>query len=357
MCGWTCFKKLQGTRIQEMTSPLLKMSDVRTGRPSNVSQPYFCTLPPPMCRGDRIQRRNQLQPKHPWAAVQALSHSSQSLFFSLPLLTFPHNNAPPLMAAAPLSHFSKMTIRMNVKMEHFTSGWGPILTEDLPLAASDMEQSVSGWRVASINAKKKKSLWSREAGLGQIVRQFKTYIQPIIIWSVCVCLIPLRSWSQHSSLQEHFFFFSIFPQIPVDTALCMFTYEAACTCQSVCIPDAWAGIHGDGLGLELICSSTCEMRTRGEGDRQRRVPSHSHQAPIQTGADTLWYDGTYTHTQTDTYTRSIPPHILSFLLLFLRHHCTKQTWQPHKSKSRLWCETRLTTTSEREAMNEVNTHI
>lgn len=52
------FKKEQGrfkgTRIQEMTSPLLKMSNARTGRPSNVSQPYFYSLPPPMCRGDRI---------------------------------------------------------------------------------------------------------------------------------------------------------------------------------------------------------------------------------------------------------------------------------------------------------------
>lgn len=210
------------------------------------------------------------------------------------------------MAAAPLSHFSKTTIRMNVKMEHFTSGWGPILTEDLPLAASDMERSLSGWRVASINAKKK-SLWSREAGLRQIVRQFKTHIQLIIIWSVCVCLIPFLSWSQHSSVKEQFFFFSSFPQIPVDTALCVFTYEAACTCQSVCIPDAWAGIHGDGLGLELICSSTCEMRTRGEGDRQRRVPSHSHQAPIQTGADTLWYDSTHTHTETHILAPP-PPH-------------------------------------------------
>lgn len=55
--------------------------------------------------------------------------------------------------------------------------------------------------------KKKKSLWSREAGLRQIVRQFKTHIQLIIIWSVCVCLIPFLSWSQHSSVQEHFFSF------------------------------------------------------------------------------------------------------------------------------------------------------
>lgn len=155
--------------------------------------------------------------------------------------------------------------------------------------------------------KKKKACEAEKRGLRQIVRQFKTHIQLIIIWSVCVCLIPFLSWSQHSSVQEHFFFFSSFPQIPVDTALCVFTYEAACTCQSVCIPDAWAGIHGDGLGLELICSSTCEMRTRGEGDRQRRVPSHSHQAPIQTGADTLWYDSTHTHTETHILAPP-PPH-------------------------------------------------
>ena len=92
----------------------------------------------------------------------------------------------------------------------------------------------------------------------------------------------------------------------------MFTYAAACTCQSVCIPDAWAGIHGDGLGLELICSSTCEMRTRGEGDRQRRAPSHSHQASIQTWADTLWYDGTHTYTYTHILTPP-PPHPTFFL--------------------------------------------
>lgn len=54
------------------------------------------------------------------------------------------------------------------------------------------------------------------------------------------------------------------------------------------------------------------MRTRGEGDRQRRVPSHSHQAPIQTGADTLWYDSTHTHTETHILAPSPPAFSLSF---------------------------------------------
>lgn len=40
----------------------------------------------------------------------------------------------------------------------------------------------------------------------------------------------------------------------------------------------WAGFHSDGLGLDRMRPSTCEMRTRGEGDRQRRAPSRSHQA-------------------------------------------------------------------------------
>ena len=153
------------------------------------------------------------------STVQAPSHSSVPLFFSLQLLTFPHNNVPPLMAAAPLSHFSKTTIRMNVKMEHFTSGWGPILKEDLLPAASDMEWSVSGggWRASS----PKKNLWSRKAELRQIVRQFKTYYQPIITWSLCVCLIPLLSWSQHSSVREHFFFLFQLPLKSQSTRPCV----------------------------------------------------------------------------------------------------------------------------------------
>ncbi len=70
---------------------------------------------------------------------------------SLPLLTFPPNNAASPIAAALLSRFSEMTIRMNVRMEHFSSGWCPVLKENLPPAASDMQWSVSGWRAVCNN--------------------------------------------------------------------------------------------------------------------------------------------------------------------------------------------------------------
>ena len=62
-------------------SSLLKMFGARTSRPSDVSHPYFYTLPPPMCRGDRTWRWNQLQPKHPWAQFKR-RHTLQSLFSS-----------------------------------------------------------------------------------------------------------------------------------------------------------------------------------------------------------------------------------------------------------------------------------
>lgn len=240
----------------------------------------------------------------PSSTVQAPSHSSQSLFFSLPPLTFPHNNALSLMAAAPLSHFSKTTIRMNVKMEHFTSGWGPILTEDLPLAASDMERSLSGWRVASINAKKK-SLWSREAGLRQIVRQFKTHIQLIIIWSVCVCLIPFLSWSQHSSVQEHFFLFQL-PANPSRHGL-VYVYVWGCVHVSV-------GVHSRRVSRDpwwWIRAGTNLLVHLWNENQGRRGQAEEGPITLASGSytDRSWHFMVWQHTHThrDTYTRSTPP--------------------------------------------------
>lgn len=79
--------------------------------------------------------------KTPMSTIHALSLLSLFLFlrhYSL-LLTFSLNNAASLIAAVLLSFFSDMTIHMNVKMEQLTLGFSPVLKEDLPAGASDME--------------------------------------------------------------------------------------------------------------------------------------------------------------------------------------------------------------------------
>lgn len=107
-----------------------------------------------MCVAEVTESGNKIsnQSTHEHSSCSVTLLPFPFLPYSLLLLTFPHNNAASLIAAALLSRFSEMTIRMNVKMERFTSGWCPVLEGDLPPAASDMQWSVSGWRAVCNNA-------------------------------------------------------------------------------------------------------------------------------------------------------------------------------------------------------------
>lgn len=85
------------------------------------------------------------------------------------------------------------------------------------------------------------------------------------------------------------------------------TCSRACLSVAACYrPSMWAGIRSDGLGLELICSSTCEIRTRGEKE-QAEGPHHTS---IRLPPDTLWrrwHTHARTHTRTQTCVALDPP--------------------------------------------------
>lgn len=81
-------------------------------------------------------------------------------------------------------------------------------------------------------------------------------------------------------------------------------------------------VHDDGLGLELMCSSTCEMRTRGPGTGRGGDPSNPHQAA-------------YRHKLT-LYTVMVGWYSLNPTHFTLpRNFYRKPTWQWHFSESRL----------------------
>lgn len=94
----------------------------------------------------------------------------------------------------------------------------------------------------------------------------------------------------------------------------------------------WAGIHGDGLELELMCLSTCEMRTRGEGTG-RGGPHHTR---IRLPTDTIWHFMTVWYTS--THSLYSLHSLLSFFFLTSVETYLKQTWHPHNSASPLYSD-------------------
>lgn len=130
----------------------------------------------------------------------------------------------------------------------------------------------------------------------------------------------------------------------------MFTLVSACPPLSVCIPYMWAGIHGDGLGLELMCSSTCEMRTRGEGTAR----GWTHRTPIKLPADITWHSmffWWYAH----TYTRSTPC-VRSFHLYFSKKSLHKTDLTGAQLLESLVVQDTSDQTVWKESMNKANTH-
>lgn len=183
-------------------------------------------------------------------------------------------------------------------MEDFTWGWCPVLTEDLPAAVSDMEWSVNGWRAVSIKryaCEVQRQGWDK---MQDNLRALKSRL--INVWfiavrvSTCVC-------QRHRAPFQPTLFFLLFHWGPVHqvTFLCCMCTVFTHVCLLVCTVDVWGGMHGDGLGLELMCSSTCEMRTRGKGTGGGG-PHHTH---IRLPADITWHFSMIwwqTHKQTHT---------------------------------------------------------
>lgn len=211
-------------------------------------------------------------------------------------------------------------------MEDFTWGWCPVLTEDLPAAVSDMEWSVNGWRAVSI---KRYAYEVQRQGWDKMQDNLRALKSRLInVWfiavcvSTCVChclflLVSRMNEQRHVLLfKQHFFccccFFHWGPVHQV-TRLSRTCVVSTHVCLLVCIVDMWGGMHGDGLGLELMCSSTCEMRTRGKGT-SGGGPHHTH---IRLPADITWHFlmiWWQTHKQKHT---SLPSTFSLFLFFFL----------------------------------------
>lgn len=125
------------------------------------------------------------------SATDALSLPLRSVSFlppSLLLLTFRHNSAASLMAEVLPNcfFFSQIPNRVNVKMEDFTRGWCPVLTEDLLAAVSDMEWSVNGWRAVSIKryaCEVQRQGWDK---MQDNLRALKSRL--INVWFIAVCV-------------------------------------------------------------------------------------------------------------------------------------------------------------------------
>lgn len=152
--------------------------------------------------------------------------------------------------------FSQIPNRVNVKMEDFTWGWCPVLTEDLPAAVSDMEWSVNGWRAVSIKryaCEVQRQGWDK---MQDNLRALKSRL--INVWfiavcvSTCVChclflLVSRMNEQRHVLLfKQHFFFFCcFFIEVPcirwhgsLVRVLCLRMYVCWCaswTCEVGCM--------------------------------------------------------------------------------------------------------------------------
>lgn len=104
--------------------------------------------------GIRWQRWHNLAPK------SATTKHSCRIGFSSPSLAAADISPTTMRDCWLLSYFSEMTIRMNVKMEHFTPGGSSVLKRGNPApeASSDVVWSVSGYLGAF---KAKRRCWNK----------------------------------------------------------------------------------------------------------------------------------------------------------------------------------------------------
>lgn len=117
------------------------------------------------------------------------------------------------------------------------------------------------------------------------------------------------------------------PRVCVHLCSAMFTYVSVRVHSLHVSWDPWWWIRAGTNALVHLWNEN-----QGRGDRQRRAASHSHQASCR--HNLTLYDGLMVHTHTHTLIL-YPPYSLFPFPFFFWDLCTKQTWQPHISVSRL----------------------